>query len=549
MNELAERYWDCWKQTNALFNMQRGYLDYGDRMEDISLQGIAERQQKLRDFAAQAAAAGAESLDDRVTAAIVGQTAQAQAGWLGWREELFFPNHTTGLHSILFNSMPRQAYTTAEHADNAIDRHRAIGAMVDQLCDRLRDSAARGVTPHSHTVVNTIGQLDAYLASPIGDDRLLSVGDPAQLTTAAAQAWRLQLTDAVASVVRPALARYRDVLADVVMPSARPDAEPGLTFIPGGAEHYAERIIAHTTLQRTPEEIHQVGVDIVARLDDEYRSIGGSALGTDDLDAIYRRLREDPRLRYASGAAIVADAERVLARAAAAMGPAFSRQPVAPCVVSETDVGAAAFYQMPSPDGSRPGTFFINTADPGAWGTFEVESLTFHEAIPGHHFERALAQERTGVPEVRQGALIPAFSEGWALYTERLADEMGLYSSDLDRLGMLANDSLRATRLVVDTGLHAKGWSRRRAIEYIVDNSPMTSGRAADEVDRYIGLAGQALSYMLGRLEILALRARANEALGDRFDIKDFHETVLQYGSMPLPTLAMVVDEWLAAHG
>lgn len=548
MNELAERYWGYWKQTNAIFNMQRGYLDYGDRMEDISPAGVAHRQRDLRSFAAEAAAAPAESLDDRVTAAIVAQTARSQAGWLGWREELFFPNHTMGLHSILFNSLPRQAYATAQHAADAIARHRAIGSMVDQLCDRLRDSAARGVTPHAYTVASTIRQLDEYLASPVANDRLLSVADPSQLSAAAAAEWRQELAAAIASVVRPAFARYRDVLADAVMARARPDTAPGLSFIPGGTEHYAERITAHTTLQRTPEEIHRLGREIVARLDDEYRSIGRSALGVADLESIYRRLREDPELRYPSGAAIVADAERVLARAAAAMDPAFSRQPEAPCVVRETDVGAAAFYQMPAPDGSRPGTFFINTADPRGWGTFEVESLTFHEAIPGHHFERALAQERTGVPEVRQGAPIAAFSEGWALYTERLADEMGLYSSDLDRLGMLANDSLRATRLVVDTGLHAMGWSRQRAIDYMVDNSPMTPGRAADEVDRYIGLAGQALSYMLGRMEILALRQRATAALGDRFDLRDFHEAVLRYGSMPLPTLGMVVDEWIGAH-
>jgi uncharacterized protein (DUF885 family) len=549
MNELAERYWDYWKQTNAVFNMQRGYLDYGDRMEDISAEGVTRRQQDLRGFATEAAAFAVESLDDRVTAAIVVQTARSQAGWLGWREELYFPNHTMGLHSTLFNSLPRQVYTTVEQADNAIARYRAIGPMVDQLCERLRGSAARGVTPHAYTVANTIGQLDAYLASPVTDDRLLSVADPTPLSAAEAATWRHHLTDAVTSVVRPAFARYRDMLADVVMAQARPDAEPGLSFLPGGAEHYAERITAHTTLQRTADDIHRVGIEIVARLDDEYRSIGQSALGTADLDAIYRRLREDPQLRYISGAAIVADAERALARATAAMDPAFSRQPEAPCVVRETDVGAAAFYQMPAPDGSRPGTFFINTADPGAWGTFEVEGLTFHEAVPGHHFERALAQERTGVPEVRRGAPIAAFSEGWALYTERLADEMGLYSTDLDRLGMLANDSLRATRLVVDTGLHSMGWSRRRAIDYMVGNSPMTAGRAADEVDRYLGLAGQALSYMLGRLEILALRERATEALGDRFDIRDFHEAVLRYGSMPLPTLGVVVDEWIAAHG
>ncbi|MDH3731750.1 MAG: DUF885 family protein, partial [Acidimicrobiia bacterium] len=197
MNELADRYWDYWKQTNAVFNLQRGYLEYGDEMEDISDEGIARRQADLAAFAAEAEAAVPDSLDSRVTRDVVAQTATARAGWLGWREELYFPNHTMGLHSILFNSMPRQAYITAEHADNAIARHHAIGAMVDQLCARLEDSAARGVAPHAYTVEHTVAQLDAYLASPLEEDRLLTVSDPKELDEVKAADWRQSLTDAV----------------------------------------------------------------------------------------------------------------------------------------------------------------------------------------------------------------------------------------------------------------------------------------------------------------------------------------------------------------
>jgi uncharacterized protein (DUF885 family) len=546
VNDLAARYWDYWKQTNALFNLQRGYHEYGDRMEDISASGVAGRRRALQAFAAEAEDATPASLDEAVTMAVVAHTATSRRGWLGWREELYLPNHTMGVHTILFNSLPRQAYLTAEHAEKAIARHHAIAPMIDQLIERLHHAAARGVTPHFHTVGQTISQVDTYLATDMSHDRLLTVADPAQLNGAAATGWRQHLAAAIETSIRPAFGRYRDALETVVLPAARPDDQPGLSYIAGGEEHYAERVQAHTTLDRTPRTIHEIGIDLVAQLDDEYRTIGGSALGTTDLQEIYRRLREDPSLRCTSGAAIVADAERAVTRVTSSLAPAFNRLPQAPCVVRETDVGAAAFYQVPASDGSRPGIFFINTADPGAWGTFEIEGLSFHEAVPGHHFERSLALERTGVPEVRHGAPITVFSEGWALYAERLADEMELYSSDLDRLGMLANDSLRATRLVVDTGLHSLGWSRRRAIDYMVANSPITPGRAADEVDRYLGLAGQALSYMTGRLEIMDLRRKAAQALGDRFDIRAFHEAVLEYGSTPLPTLRLIVDEWVA---
>ncbi len=531
---------------NALFAIQRGELRHGDRMEDLSEPGIADRVAALRSFAAEAAALeDGASLDDQVTLAVVQSTADGLASWLGPREELYLPNHTIGLHTILWTGLPRQPYRTAEHGDNAVARYTAIGPMLDQLTDRAHTSAARGWTPHAYTVARTIEHLDAYLATPVADDRLAAAQAPTEHDQATASEWRGRLRAALAESVRPAMSRYRDALRDVVAPAARPDAEPGLCWMEGGPELYEARIRSQTTLAATAEQIHSKGLDLVAGLDDEYRELGGKVLGTSDLAEVYTQLRESPELRYTDGAELVKDAEVVVARAAAAMSAAFHRSPQAGCIVTQTDVGAAAFYRTPAKDGSQPGTFFINTADPGSWGRFEIEALSFHEAIPGHHFERALAQEREGLPEVRASAPISAYSEGWALYTERLADEMGLYSSDLTRMGMLATDSLRATRLVVDTGMHAMGWSRRRAIDYMVDNSPITPGHAADEVDRYLGMPGQALSYMMGRLEIVRLRREAEARLGERFDLKSFHDEVLRFGTMPLPMLAKVMAAWV----
>jgi uncharacterized protein (DUF885 family) len=197
-------------------------------------------------------------------------------------------------------------------------------------------------------------------------------------------------------------------------------------------------------------------------------------------------------------------------------------------------------------DGSRPGSFFINTSDPTKTGRFEIEALAYHEGIPGHHLQLAIGQELDDLPEFRKHAGITAYAEGWGLYTERLADEMGLYSSDLDRIGMLSLDSMRAGRLVVDTGIHAMGWSRQQAIEFLARNSPMSLGNIEDEIDRYIGLPGQALAYMIGRLEIQRIRNDAEDRMGDAFDIKGFHDAVLTHGMLPLETLAGVVEEWAA---
>lgn len=189
----------------------------------------------------------------------------------------------------------------------------------------------------------------------------------------------------------------------------------------------------------------------------------------------------------------------------------------------------------------------MNVTDPSSWGTFEVESTAFHEGIPGHHLQIAIAQELGDkVPAFRRHTYIGAYSEGWGLYTERLADEMGLYGSELDRVGMLSADSMRACRLVVDTGMHAMGWTRQQAIDYVAANSPMTLHAIEEEIDRYIGYPGQACSYMIGRIEIDDMRARAEAALGDQFDIKGFHDTVLTHGEVPLETLSRLVDEWVA---
>jgi uncharacterized protein (DUF885 family) len=302
----------------------------------------------------------------------------------------------------------------------------------------------------------------------------------------------------------------------------------------------------HTTLPLSAQAIHDVGLAQVDKLADEYRQLGGEVLGTTDLEDIFRRLREDPTLHHTNGPDIVTASKVALAKAKAAMGDWFGILPKADCDVEETKTGAVAFYFPPAKDGSRGGVFFMNTSEPTGWGRYQIEATAYHEGIPGHHLQLAISTELTTIPEFRKRAFIAAYGEGWGLYTERLADEMGLYTTPLDRIGMLSADSMRACRLVVDTGMHALGWSRQQAIDYMVENSPMRVGPVTAEIDRYITSAGQALAYMLGRLEILRIRADARARLGDRFDIKAFHDAVLGSGALPLPLLDEVVGSWAA---
>ncbi|HEV3464151.1 MAG TPA: DUF885 domain-containing protein, partial [Actinomycetota bacterium] len=390
-----------------------------------------------------------------------------------------------------------------------------------------------------------IRQLDAYLAGPVADDPLLAPADGTGL--------RERLAELVAGSVRPAMARYRDLLAAEVLDRARPDDRCGLAHLPGGEAVYLDTVRRHTTTERDPGELHRLGRELVAELAEEYRALGERVLGTADMDQILARLRDDPALRFSTAAEILASGRDALSRAVAALPAIVGRAPKAPCRVDEMSPYEArdavlGYYQPPAADGSHPGVHWLNTSAPETRTRYEYEALAFHESVPGHHLQFALAQELEELPRFRRFGYVTAFAEGWALYTERLADELGLYSGDLERFGMLSFDSWRACRLVVDTGLHQLGWSRDQAIDYLLANSALTRVNVENEVDRYVAEPAQALAYMVGRLELVRLRRQAEARLGDRFDRRAFHDLVLGTGGVPLSVLAEVVEGYLAGR-
>jgi uncharacterized protein (DUF885 family) len=415
------------------------------------------------------------------------------------------------------------------------------------MTERFREGVASNRTPAEFAVNAVIAQLDEWLALPIEEDPLLMTQTPPDFSDEQTEAYKTALVDVARDAVRPAIERQRDVLRNEVLPVSRPEGSEGLSFLSDGDFVYSRAIQRYTTLPMQAGEIHEIGLQQIERLADEYRELGPEVLGTDDLDEIFTRLREDPELHHTSGADIVKASEDAFAAAREEMPNWFGIIPKADCIVEETPSGAQAFYFPAADDGSRPGMFFMNTADPSSWGIHEVQSTAFHEGIPGHHLQGTIAQELGDrVPEFRRHLHIVAYGEGWALYTERLSDEMGIYGSQLDRMGMLSADSMRAGRLVVDTGMHALGWSRQQAINWMAENTPMSMYTITEEIDRYIAsMPGQALSYMIGRLDIQRIRAEAEAALGDRFDIKAFHDTVLGSGGVPLETLDRMVGEWV----
>jgi uncharacterized protein (DUF885 family) len=342
--------------------------------------------------------------------------------------------------------------------------------------------------------------------------------------------------------IRPALKRYATLIRERILPNARDQADTGLSGLPIGEACYAACVQKYTTLRLSPQQIHDIGLRAIAETDAEMAAYGAKRLATDSLAATLTQLRHDKRWYFESEAQVEAAARRTLALGKQRMGDFFGTLPKADCTVVpipdyEAPFTTIAYYRPPHADGSKPGEYFVNVYQPKTRPRFEAAVLAVHEAIPGHHLQIAISQELASVPAFRKHGGVTAYVEGWALYTERLADEMGLYADDLDRIGMVSFDAWRAGRLVVDTGIHALGWSRSKARAYLEAHTALSPENIDNEVDRYINWPGQALGYKIGQIEIWKLRRKAEEALGDTFSLKSFHDTVLGGGAVTLPLL------------
>ncbi len=551
---ISGEYWDALAAAAPTYASLLGDHRFDDRMEDLSRAAAESLAARLDGLRTRAAAVPPDGLDeqDRISRAVLMEETAAHAGVLRSHHQEFLVDPMLGPHIELVSYVPQLTPVTAEHADAFVTKAAATGDYFDRAIAELRSGVATGRTAVRTLAEKVLTQLDQHLDAPLDDDAFLRIAPPAAMSEEDTANWRERMAEQVRTVLRPAVARYRDVVRDEVLPTARPNDAVGIAALPGGDEMYARAIRRYTSLDIEPAAAHQIGLDEIARLGDEYRELGGPVLGTTDLTEIYDRLREDPALRFETAAQVREQAERALARAENATPDWFNMRPASPCVVQAIpEVGAAdaplAYYMPPSSDGSRPGIFFINLTEPETRTRFESEALAFHESVPGHHFQLALAQEQDDLPMFRRNTSQTAYVEGWGLYTERLADEMGIYSGDLERLGILSFDSWRACRLVVDTGMHAMGWSRQQAIDYMLANSPQAPNNIANEIDRYVGWPGQALAYKLGQREIFRLRDEAQAALRNGFDIKAFHDTVLGSGPLPLPVLAEVVGRWVAS--
>jgi uncharacterized protein (DUF885 family) len=446
-----------------------------------------------------------------------------------------------------------QPFKTVKDYDDWLARAGKMPALFDQAIANMREGMKAGVVQPKVLMQKVLPQLDALVKEKPEDT--LFWQPVAKMPAEFAEADRTRLTGAFRELVSkdliPAYKRLRAFIADEYLEACRDTV--GLDALPSGKAWYAFNARTQTTTDLAPERIHQIGLDEVARIHGEMRKVMAEVGFKGELPAFFKHVTSDPRFTFSSEDALLEAYNAVKARVDAGTPRLFSLTPKAAFEIRPVEAFRAASaaggqYFPPNEDGSRPGIFYVNTHDLPARKTWEMESLFLHEAIPGHHFQIALQQELQGLPRFRRFGGETAFIEGWGLYAESLGKELGVYTDPYQYFGRLQAELWRAIRLVVDTGLHSKGWTREAVIRYMLENSATSETHAVAEAERYIAIPGQALAYKIGELKIKELRARAERALGAKFDVRAFHREVLQDGSVPLGVLESKLDRWIAAE-
>ncbi len=549
VNDLAHRFWEGILELNPTTATFYGDSRYADRLEDPSPAGRARTREHMEHTAAAAAAIPVEALstEERITRDML-----QVIGELGVEEDdhglhqLRVVDQMGGPQQLLPQLTAFQPVDTPERLEAFIGRLHAYPAYMAANTDILREALGSGLTAPSIVTERVIAQLERMLAIPI--DAAIVPGS----VQGASDADRERIRDVVRDVVYPADAAFLEALQGEYRHASR--EEPGIWSAPNGEAIYRTAIRSWTTLEMDPEEIHRIGLEELESIDDERRAIARAAGFGDDMAAYRASLSTMPGNTPATKDELVERAREDIDRAMAEAPRYFGVLPKAGLEVRPVEEykekdAPFAYYYPPSANGDRDGIYYANGYDLESRSYTKLASTTYHEAAPGHHFQIALEMENPDLITFRRlGSRMVggAYVEGWGLYSERLADEMGLYRSEAERFGMLDAQAWRAARLVVDTGLHAKHWERQRSIDFLRNDAGLSETDAVIETDRYICWPGQALTYMLGKRQIQDLRRQIEERDGSRFDLREFHDQVLGHGSLPLATLARELPTWVA---
>jgi len=560
LNAMFERYFEEYLELNPLAATQIGDNRYNDRLPNYLGPEYRAREHEMNErylAALQEFDPAQLSGEDRISYEIFLREGLRQ------RESERFPSYllplaqTGGLPTFmpaLGSGTNAQPFVTVADYENWLKRLDGFVVFMDQAIVNMREGVAKGVVQPRPVMEKVLSQLDAMIVSKAEESPFY--GPIAKFPDTVPVEDRERLTAAykaaIEGKVMPAYRRVRDYVRDDYLPNTRTTV--AWTALPDGKAWYAFLVQQHTTTDMTPEQIHQVGLDEVARILGEMDGVKKTVGFKGDREAFFKHLESDPQFYFTQGADLLQGYRDLKVRIDAALPKLFSVFPKADYQVREVEAyraqsAAGAYYQGASADGSRPGIFYVNTFNLKAQPKFGMETLSLHEASPGHHFQGSIAQELTGLPKFRRfGGDYTAYVEGWALYAEYLGKELGMFTDPYQWFGRLNDEQLRAMRLVVDTGLHSLGWSREQAIQYMLENSTLAESDVVSEVERYIAWPGQALGYKIGDLRIQALRRNAEKELGAKFDIRDFHREVLSDGAVPMDVLEAKIARWIASR-
>lgn len=553
LDQAADRFWDMSMRRSPTRATTIGDYRFNDQLDDLSEAAATKFTAELKALQADLRGISTKDFSDetRLTYSLLERALKDEITRLELgTDRLFELEPLEGPQLRLPLLLVAQPFRNAEDFHAYVRRLRAFPKQVDDIIANLKLGMDRGLTSPRVIVTKTIPQIREQIVddpqkSPLYD----AVKKLDVLPEAQREEIKKTLTAAIRDDVVPAYRKLLKFTEETYLPKSRDTV--GLAALPGGPAMYEQLASLNATVMVKPDDVHALGLTEVERIRGEMAKIQKEVDFEGSLDAFLEKMRVDPKFRFTSRDELYNTAGNILLRAKKQMPQLFGRLPKADCVMKEIEsfrasASPVAYYNPPPEDGSRPAYYYINTYKPEERLRFTLEALTYHEAVPGHHLQIALDQENTALPKFRRYGGYTAYVEGWALYSEKLGYEIDGYKGPYNRFGQLTFEMWRACRLVVDTGMHAKNWTREQALDFMAKNTSLAAVDITNEVDRYISWPGQAIGYKIGELRILALRTEAQKQLGDKFDLRAFHDALLSGGPMPIDTLESRMHAWLA---
>lgn len=554
LNAIFEDYWQDQLKHSPEFASSLGDKRYNDQISDYSVKAVNDGLAREENMMMQLAAIDTAGLTDEEKTSrdlLLRQFADDQeaAEFKEWEMPL---DQMGGIYTTYPQLAAQLSFTTVKDYDDWIARLHALPKAFDQVTTNMSIGKDDHRVPPKYLLQKALEQVQT-LANQKPEESPLALplkSLPASIPAAEQARIRTEMLDAIGKEVLPAYRRFARFLEVAYLPAGR--EQPGIWALPDGAKYYQFLLRRNTTTNLTADQIHQIGLDEVKRDEAEMLAIA-QKLGFQDLKSFRASLKTNPKAHAASAEALLAAYRGYLGPMQAKLPQLFGRLPKAPFEVDAVPAyaektAAPAYYESGTPDGSRPGRLFINTYDAANRNLFAAEATAYHEGIPGHHLQISIAQELDGLPTFRKHEFYTAYTEGWGLYAEHLGKDAGFYQDPYSDYGRLENDVWRSIRMVVDTGVHSRRFTRQQMVDYFHEHSALDESSIQSEVDRYIAWPGQAVAYKVGQLKILGLRERAKKALGDQFDLRAFHDQVLDSGALPLDVLSEKIDAWIASQ-